>query len=57
MNTALSIHRSHLRKYKWSDQLAYLAWHRWAEMMTKRGFVQEKCPHCNLYTIWKKEQL
>ena len=31
----------------------YVAWHEWAERMSKR-YVQERCPKCGLWKIWRK---
>jgi hypothetical protein len=34
----------------------YLAWHSWAQMMSKTH-RQERCPTCGLWTIWRPKRL
>lgn len=33
----------------------YLQWHAWAEKKAKTH-VQEKCPYCGLWAIWKPKR-
>lgn len=47
-------HNQHIRKYAYADSLGYVAWHEWAERMTKLGNRQKKCDTCGLFAIWYK---
>lgn len=40
--------------HKIGESLGYVAWHQWAKKMSKTH-VQEKCPGCGLYKIWRKK--
>lgn len=53
-NKDILTHKKHLRQYESSDKLSYVSWHEWAEKQVKRGYIQKKCPVCNLYAIWVK---
>lgn len=39
------------RGYRHEPQ-GYLEWHEWAERMS-RTHHQERCPGCQLYTVWR----
>jgi len=41
------------RYYK-NEPVGYVQWHEWAEKMSK-NYVQEQCPGCGRFSIWRKK--
>jgi len=48
--TAKDKKESKARYYE--EPIGYLAWHEWAELMSKT-YVQRECPGCGRFTLWE----
>lgn len=43
------------RKIHTKQPEGYVQWMEWAERKHRLGYVQENCPGCGLYAIWRKK--
>lgn len=39
-----------------NEPAGYVAWFDWAGLMTRKGYVQERCPGCKRFSVWTKRR-